>query len=197
MKYVRASALLAVAIISPAMVACAGEADVDAPPAAQESTPDSASSTAAATTSPVSDSAGPATATVAEYASLVAPYASGLRADIKDGLDPEQCSWGLGPPDRDSTGRCASSAETIQREARNLADRLAQARNDDALGRPPDQIAKLVKDTIKVATSTDERADAAQRCAREYVPGCDPKALQWKKAMHEMRDQLADWSRYL
>jgi hypothetical protein len=50
------------------------------------------------------------------------------------------------------------------------------------------QIAKLVKDTIKVAESTDKRAEPALRCAQDYIHGCNPKAARWSEAMHDMRD---------
>lgn len=194
MSYARAAVLLAAGIISPTLAACASDNSGATTPAPESTSKSAASS--AATTSQGSGS-GDDSATVGEYASLVAQYATGLKADIRDGLDPEQCSWGAGPPDRDSTGHCRDSAETIQRGARNLADRLTSAQDDNALGAPPNQIAKLVTDTIKVAESTDKRAEPALRCAQDYTRGCNPKAVRWSEAMHDMRDQLAAWNPYL
>ena len=195
MRYARAAALLAAAIISPTLAACASDNSGATTPAPATTSESGSSSDATKSSSPGSADG---SATVGEYASIVAQYAASLKADIRDGLDPEQCSWGLGgPPDRDSTGHCYDSAQTIQRGARNLADELTSAQADDALGAPPQQIAKLVKDTIKVAESTDKRAEPALRCAQDYIHGCNPKAARWSEAMHDMRDQLAAWSPYL
>lgn len=195
MSNARAAVLLAAAILSPSLAACASD-NSDASTPAQKSTSEPASSSAGSTTSAGSDGAA-GSATVDEYASLVAQYATDLKSDIRDGLDPEQCSWGAGPPDRDSSGHCSDSAATIQQGARSLADRLTAAQADTGLGAPPDQISTLVKDTIKAAKATDKRAEPALECAQDYTRGCNPKAVRWSEAMRAMRDQLTAWGQYL
>lgn len=153
------------------------------------------------TSTPAKAAATAPTATTAQYASIVAKEKVGMDKSLDELLGPN-CDWTTpGAVDvRSGYITCAAGSLGIGYQAKSLSLELSGAQSPKAtkmyIGKPPPEIALLVKDTRAAADALGKASSDAQDCTTSTGTGCRHKLFTFSTAMTAMQSQLAAWKPY-